>query len=182
MWVKVRSFWGERFKSVIVEEGDTLINCLAYIDLNPIRANIVERPEDYRWSSLGYHVQSGNRDGFLSTDFGLKGYGEINEAERFRLYREYVYEKGALNTEKGKVIDEPVLQKERQNNYTLSPSDKLRYRTLYFTDSGIIGTKDFVSLYYSQFKDYFGSKREKRPKRVSGLDGIYSLKYLSEKI
>ena len=40
---------GSRFKSVIVENGDTLINLLAYIDLNPVRANMVERPEDYRW-------------------------------------------------------------------------------------------------------------------------------------
>jgi REP element-mobilizing transposase RayT len=29
-------FWGDRFKSVIVENGETLINCLAYIDLNPL--------------------------------------------------------------------------------------------------------------------------------------------------
>ena len=63
-------FWGDRFKSVIVENGDTLVNCLAYIDLNPIRANIVKRPEDYRWSSIGYHIQTGNKEGFLSTDFG----------------------------------------------------------------------------------------------------------------
>ena len=46
-------FWGERFKSVLVENGDTLVNCLAYIDLNPVRAGLVERPEDYRWCSLG---------------------------------------------------------------------------------------------------------------------------------
>jgi hypothetical protein len=39
---------------VIVEKGETLINCLAYIDLNPLRAGLVERPEDYRWNSLGY--------------------------------------------------------------------------------------------------------------------------------
>ena len=32
-------FWSERFKSVIVDNGDTLINCLAYIDLNPVRAS-----------------------------------------------------------------------------------------------------------------------------------------------
>ena len=36
-------FWGDRFKSVIVEKGETLINCLAYIDLNPVRAGIVEQ-------------------------------------------------------------------------------------------------------------------------------------------
>jgi putative transposase len=56
---------------VIVEKGETLINCLAYIDLNPLRAGLVDRPEDYRWNSLGYHVQTGNKDNFLSLDFGL---------------------------------------------------------------------------------------------------------------
>ena len=46
------TLWGERFKSLIVENGETLINCLAYIDLNPVRAGIVKRPEEYRWNSL----------------------------------------------------------------------------------------------------------------------------------
>jgi len=57
---------------VIVENGETLINCLAYIDLNPLRAGLVELPEQYRWNSLGYHIQTNNRENFLSTDFGLK--------------------------------------------------------------------------------------------------------------
>ena len=65
-------FWGDRFKSVIVDQGETLINCLAYIDLNPLRAGLVERPGDYRWNSLGYHLQTQNKDQFLSTDFGLE--------------------------------------------------------------------------------------------------------------
>jgi hypothetical protein len=65
-------FWGDRFKSVIVDKGETLVNCLAYIDLNPLRAGMVDRPEEYRWNSLGYHLQTENKDQFLSTDFGLK--------------------------------------------------------------------------------------------------------------
>jgi len=48
-------FWGDRFKSVIVDKGVTLVNCLAYIDLNPLRAGSVKHPEEYRWSSIGYH-------------------------------------------------------------------------------------------------------------------------------
>jgi hypothetical protein len=66
------TLWGEGFKSVMVENGETLINCLAYLDLNPLRAGIVGRPEEYPWNSLGYHVQTKNQDNFLSTDFGLK--------------------------------------------------------------------------------------------------------------
>jgi hypothetical protein len=58
--------------------------------------------------------------------------------------------------------------------------DRFRYRTRYFTDSGIIGSKAFVDRVYRQFKDLFSSKHEKRPKVIRGLEGIYSLKRLSE--
>jgi len=176
-------FWGGRFKSVIVENGETLINCLAYIDLNPIRAGLVERPEDYRWNSLGYHVQTDNKDNFLSTDFGLKEFNVKSEKERIRLYRKYVYETGAIqrsDQQQSKIIDEKIVAKEQKKNFEISRKDRFMYRTRYFTDSGVIGTKEFVSANYQRFKDVFMSKREKVPKAVAGLDGIYSLKRLTE--
>ena len=42
-------FWAEPYKSVIVDNGETLINSQAYIDLNAVRADLVEKPEEYRW-------------------------------------------------------------------------------------------------------------------------------------
>ena len=54
------------------------------------------------------------------------------------------------------------------------------YRNRYFTDSGIIGSKEFVSNHYNRFKDLFMSNNEKIPRPVAGLDGIFSLKRLSE--
>jgi putative transposase len=176
-------FWGDRFKSVIVDKGETLINCLAYIDLNPLRAGIVRRPENYRWNSLGYHVQTNNRDNFLSTDFGLKEFNVKSEKERIRRYRRYVYEAGAVNRpEKGKtkVIGDRILEKERDRAFELSRNDRFRYRTRYFTDSGVIGSKEFVAKTYIRFKHHFNSKNEKKPKLVKGLSGVYSLKRLSE--
>ena len=178
-------FWGDRFKSVIVEKGETLINCLAYIDLNPIRAGIVERPEDYRWNSLGYHVQTGNKDNFLSLDFGLKEFGVVETEERLKRYRRYVYEAGALDHPgkgQARVIDTEIVEHERENDFELNRMRRFRYRTRYFTDSGIIGTKEFVSKTYVRFKHHFNSKNEKKPKPVKGLSGIYSLKRLSEVI
>jgi hypothetical protein len=80
----------------------------------------------------------------------------------------------------GKVIGDRILEKERKRDFELSRSDRFRYRTRYFTDSGVIGSKDFVSENYQRFKDLFMSKREKIPKRVAGLDGVYSLKRLAE--
>jgi putative transposase len=162
-------FWGDRFKSVIVDKGETLINCLAYIDLNPLRAGIVQRPEDYRWNSLGYHVQTNNRDNFLSTDFGLEEFNVKSEKERIRRYRRYVYEAGAVNRpEKGKtkVIGDKILKKERKREFELSRNDRFRYRTRYFTDSGVIGSKEFVSKTYMRFKHHYNSKNEKKPKKA----------------
>jgi len=176
------TLWGERFKSCIVENGETLINCLAYIDLNPLRAGIVGRPEDYRWNSLGYHVQQGNKDGFLSFDFGLVEFGVSDEKERLRRYRKYVYEAGAVNrSDKSfvNVIDKKILEKERNSGFNIGRIKRFRYRTRYFTDSGIIGTKAFVAENYQRFKHLFQSGIEKKPKPVKGLNGMYSLKRLS---
>ena len=180
-------FWGERFKSVIVENGETLINCLAYIDLNPLRAGMVERPEDYLWSSLGYHIQTGNKDDFLSLDFGLKEFGVMTNKERLKYYHKYVYEAGNLdrtNSVAAKLTDSDILEKENQKDYQkdckIRRIDRFMNRSRYFTDSGIIGTKEFVSMNYRRFKDEFMSKREKIPKPVAGLDGIFSLKRLVE--
>jgi len=178
-------FWGDRFKSVIVDKGETLVNCLAYIDLNPLRAGIISRPEEYRWNSLGYHVQTNNRDEFLSTDFGLKEFNVKNKKERIRRYRRYVYEAGAINRPdkmQAKVIDDKVVAKERKKDFEISRISRFRYRTRYFTDSGIIGSKEFVSENYQRFKHLFYSKHEKKPKPIKGLEGMYSLKRLSENI
>ena len=178
-------FWGERFKSVIVDRGETLVNCLAYIDLNPLRAGLVKRPEEYRWSSIGYHIQTENRDNFLSTDFGLKEFNVSGEKERIRRYRRYMYEAGCVDRpDKGKsrVIDPRILYKEKKKGFKLSRASRLRYRTRYFTDSGIIGSREFVSSHYQRFQHLFMSKDEKKPKPINGLSGIYSLKQLSEMI
>jgi REP element-mobilizing transposase RayT len=173
-------FWGDRFTSLIVENGETLINCLAYIDLNPVRAGIVEKPEDYRWSSLGYHVQTDNKDNFLSLDLGLQEFGVADEKERLRRYRRFLYETGAMDKDEGKPIERHVLEKEHQKNFKLTRTERFRYKTRYFTDSGIIGSREFVRKTYQHFKDFFQSSDDRKPNHVQGLDGVYSLKRLRE--
>ena len=67
--------------------------------------SLSECSEDYRWNSLGYHIQIEIKDQFLSTDFGLKEFNppcmadkcQKSKKERIRRYRRYVYEAGALN-------------------------------------------------------------------------------------
>ncbi|MDW7712377.1 MAG: transposase [Deferrisomatales bacterium] len=171
-------FWGERFKSVLVENGDTLINVLAYVDLNPVRAGLVNRPEDYRWSSLGYHLQAGNPEGLLSLDLGLAPFGALNEGQRLRAYRKYVYQVGSLAGDKGAGIPEEVVQREEERGYEIGAAHRLSCRIRYFTDSGVIGTQAFVAACCRRFGGHPAQRRDRRPHRVPDLDGVFSLKRL----
>ncbi|MBN2435362.1 MAG: hypothetical protein JXK07_08870, partial [Spirochaetes bacterium] len=109
---------------------------------------------------------------FLSLDFGLAEFGIKNKDERLKYYRKFLYEKGNI---KG-------LDKEREKDFELGEVDRFLHRTRYFTDNGIIGSKVFVDRIYQEFKDYYSSKHVKKPKIIRGLDGVYSLKRLSEAI
>ena len=170
-------FWGDRFKSVIVQDGRTLVNCLAYIDLNPIRAGIARRPEDYRWSSLGYHVQSGNEGGLLSLDFGLVDWDVADAAERLRLYREFVYRTGALDRGQG-AISRRVLERAESKNFEYSQADRLVMRTRWFTDGAIIGSKSFVREAGRRLGLPGADKR--RPREIQGLEECFALRGLRE--
>jgi REP element-mobilizing transposase RayT len=50
------TLWEERFRSVLVEGGSAMEMMAAYIDLNPVRAGIVDDPKDYCWSGYGEAV------------------------------------------------------------------------------------------------------------------------------
>ena len=171
-------FWGGRFKSLIVQEGRSLVNLLAYVDLNPIRAGIVKRPEEYRWCSLGYHVLTGNKGDWLSLDFGMREWGEENAFEMFRKYRQFVYETGAVNTGKGKTMDARIVARERKKNFELKRLELFSFRARYFTDAGIMGSKEFVQEVFDQVKHLLASKNERKFTPIGGIGGVYSMKNL----
>ena len=171
-------FWADRFKSVIIETGEALLNCLAYIDLNPVRAGLVRRPEDYRWCSLAYHLGTGNKGGFLSTDLGVADFTNKGYRERIGLYREYVYEKGGLAKESVGTIPQEVLFEERKKSYRLSRKEVFRRRVRYFTEGLIIGSWEFVRETTEKIREILKLKRERRPRKIGLLEGLYSFRSL----
>ena len=52
--------WQGRFKSCLVQSERYLLNVMRYIELNPVRAAMVQRAEDYRWSSIHTHLARAN--------------------------------------------------------------------------------------------------------------------------
>ncbi|MBY4676814.1 REP-associated tyrosine transposase [Marinobacterium arenosum] len=51
--------WSGRFKSSLIDSDHYLLTCMRYIELNPVRAGMVTRPEDYRWSSYRHNALDG---------------------------------------------------------------------------------------------------------------------------
>jgi len=45
------TLWEGRYKSTLIQTEQYLLACMAYIDLNPVRAGLVLQPQDYPWSS-----------------------------------------------------------------------------------------------------------------------------------
>lgn len=50
------TLWEGRFRSCLTQTEDYVLACYRYIELNPVRAAMVNRPQDYRWSS--YHANA----------------------------------------------------------------------------------------------------------------------------
>ena len=54
------TLWEGRHKASLVDADEYLLACYRYIELNPVRANMVSHPAEYRWSS--YRVNAGLRE------------------------------------------------------------------------------------------------------------------------
>jgi putative transposase len=48
--------WQGRYKSSLVDKEDYFIRCGLYVELNAVRAGLVSKPEDWRWSSYRFHA------------------------------------------------------------------------------------------------------------------------------
>lgn len=80
------TLWEGRFKSGLVESTGYLLTCYQYIELNPVRAAMVDDPSQYMWSS--YHSNGlGIRAKLITPHETYLGLGKT-ESERLENYRE----------------------------------------------------------------------------------------------
>ena len=50
------TLWEGRYKSTVIQTDSYLLTCMAYIDLNPVRAGMVAEARDHVWSSHGHYA------------------------------------------------------------------------------------------------------------------------------
>lgn len=75
------TLWEGRFKSCLIEAENYLLTCQRYIELNPVRAGMVELPSDYHWSS--YQVNGLGKEISLWTPH--QSYLELGHTVKARL-------------------------------------------------------------------------------------------------
>jgi len=187
------TLWEDRFKSVIVESGVAARTMAAYIDLNPVRAGMVEDPADYRWSSYGEAVGGGKKGNGKKAREGLvracmshagKGFEAESWKDASRIYRRAMGL--ALERKPGKAQDfgRQDTRKEdgtrsmndaeyleggadrRQPLPELTMAKMLRCRVRYFTDGAVIGSKGFVNEAFAAARERFTERRKDGARRM----------------
>jgi REP element-mobilizing transposase RayT len=131
------TLWTDRFKSILVSKGRAQVDVSAYIELNPVRAGIVSRPEDYKWCSLG---QASNAEGsdFISFIHTVEHENDLS----FETYRSYVHDTGGIEQyeKEPHPCDDMSETKENSNAKTACYAHRLG-----FLSAGIVlGTCDLV--------------------------------------
>jgi REP element-mobilizing transposase RayT len=158
--------WDQRFKSVMVEGSvHALSTIAAYIDLNAVRAGIVEDPLDYR--HCGYTAALG---GNHTAREGIRGIwlGVGAEASWQRVhcqYRKLLFLQGEAHPvdQAGKQragFSKEAVKQVLQQGGSLSREQLLRCRVRYFTDGVAIGSRAFVEDIFLSSRDWFGTRRK----------------------
>jgi hypothetical protein len=166
------TLWEERFKSALVESGLAARTVAGYIDLNPVRANMVKEAEDYRWCSFA-EAAAGNpraREGLQRVMYERELHSTteeraagmlLNWRRAAALYRQLL----KADERRGEVDRETAMEETRP----LAEADFLRKRVRHFTDGLVIGTKRFVNEVFAATRDYFGPRRKSGARRMRAV-------------
>lgn len=80
------TLWEGRFRSCVMQDEAYVLACYRYIELNPVRAGMVEQPAEYRWSSYRANAQ-GEANALLSAHPIYRVQG-LDKESRMAAYRE----------------------------------------------------------------------------------------------
>ena len=176
------TIWAKRFTSVVVESSrEALTTVAAYIDLNPVRAELVDDPEDYAFSSYGAAMRGlrAARLGYQRVFCGEADWRALLPDYRMILYGKGVASKGTLGKDHGR-IDPARGERAMADGGKLPLSDVLRVRVRYFTAGTAIGSNAFLSEVGGQWRDRYGleRKRDAYPMRCAEWGGLHSFRNL----
>ena len=160
------TLWAERFKSVLVEaKAGVMKTMAAYIDLNPVRAGVVNDPKDYRFCGYAEAV-AGN-------SLARAGLSQLIEGGRSRgwgwthgSYRKTLFGKGAAPKERGAKIDGVAMEQVIKSHGKLPLHEVLRCRVRYFSDGAVLGGQAFVQKHLAVYQRKTGRRSRTAPRPI----------------
>jgi putative transposase len=166
------TLWAERFKSVLIEDdGFALSTVAAYIDLNPVRAGLVQDPRDYRW--CGYGEALGEGSAHIRAGLGSVVTGPDWDAV-LSTYRMILFGKGTKRKADGSAAGEIPWEEARRvlnEGGRLPAATVLRCRVRYFTDGAAFGSRGFVAQVLRAYQEVTGRRRhQEEPRPVGGSE------------
>jgi hypothetical protein len=159
-------FWGGRFKSVFLQDSNAVLDCMLYVDLNPVRAGLVERPEEWKGSSV-YLREIGQGDWLLPLHQVCVEDGEKSARVE---YRARLYYRGNIPNRAGQgKIPDRVVEQEVERGF--STRGLYRKRLGYFVDGMMVGTEEFIRSQLTMMREAGLYQRRKNP--IAQLNGIH---------
>jgi len=89
-WKRVGHLFQGRYKAILVDADNYMLELSRYIHLNPVRAGIVARPEQYQWSSYKSYIGQNKVSDWQTTDFILGYFSVIPPANSKQEYQKFV--------------------------------------------------------------------------------------------
>ncbi len=179
------TLWMDRYKSVIVEgKGEPLQTMATYIDLNPVRAGLVDDPKDYRWCGYAEAVSGlrrAQRGLSKVTNTPVDGW-EKGGAEAYRclVFSNGIQIKDAQNENVVRQgVTAEAARKTLSEKGKLSAAELVRLRVRYFTDGVILGSQEFVESIFTENRDQFSPTRQSGARKIAETSaGMYALRKL----
>ena len=169
---RVGTLWESRFKSVLVEGSwKCLLKVAAYIDLNAVRAGIVEDPKDYRWCGYAEAVAGDRvaRRGLVCAMEQGQGQVRIDWRQAGAAYRKVMFGIGEETSVRAGISRQEVAKVWAAGG-KLSLAQLLRCRIRYFTDGVVIGSESFVEQFFQARREMFSAGRETGARKLKGGD------------
>lgn len=165
---RVGTLWESRFKSIVVEGSwASLLRVAAYIDLNAVRAGLVEDPKDYRWCSYGEAIAGDRvaRKGLAIALSDVKPNADWRDVGPS--YRKILFGIGEVNSGR-QGISRGEVAKVWSDGGKLSMPQLLRCRLRYMSDGLAIGSASFIEKIFRSKREFFSERRRSGARRMRG--------------
>ena len=162
------TLWERRFTSVLVEGSwNSLLKVAAYIDLNAVRAGMVDDPKDYRWCGYAEAV-AGDR-------VARRGLVKAMQLENAKAdwrhvaaaYRKTMFGIGEKSGERAGLSAARVAEVWKKGGQ-LSLPQLLRCRVRYLSHGLVLGSEAFVEAYFEAKRFIFSADRQSGARRLRG--------------